>query len=692
MELLLIILLSIIGIVSLTGIFFYRDKIKSWFKKHWKQVMVAGVAGSISTGGLLLYDFDPPAADSGWWSDTTWDYSKKITIDHTKVDTTLTNFPILVHIIGDTDLGSHAQDDGDDILFTMDGDNETKLNHEIEYYNNDSGTVAADIWVNVTSLSSSADTVIWMYYGNAVAANQENVAGVWNSNYVLVLHLNETRSTDAGHYKDSTSYDNDGTLTDADSGVSRVSGMVAGCIDFDGDNPDHIAVPDDTELDITDSYTIEYWANLDTITGWKSVTGKWNTAAEKYHMYTGFYNNNLFFKQQCDGVDFVALGNDGLSTATWYYSVFQLDKTATDIRVYHNKTLDTTTNTGSYTSAQVTDDELWIGHPQAFAEPYDGEIDEFRLSNVAWNTSWLSATFNTMADNSNFITLGSEQRANNAPTVDYKTPVNGTTGVAINGGVTCYAYTNDTDGDPLDITWATNESGSWVNKYTNTSEPANGTESYTFTDFDTAGTTYWWKVYVDDGTVNISEIYHFTTIPYNTTIRTSGVDYFVWLGANQSAWHVKDAIGATFNEAGETISILNNIGHWDNYTGAGGGNNFSIHTFDVVKIVLDDGAGTLTFNMTPNSNIDYDAARTVTLTKVGNGYNFTGWTNSSSTTLSAENTTLSLTAGYFIALWNETNYNWDYWISGWYEIDKNILQYDVVMTKIATTKSNWQVG
>ena len=186
--------------------------------------------------------------------------------------------------------------------------------------------------------------------------------------------------------------------------------------------------------------------------------------------------------------------------------------------------------------------------------------------------------------------------------------------------------------------------------------------------------------------------YFNTSIQLNTTIRTDGVDYFVWLGSNQSAWHAKDAIGATFNESGETISILNNTGHWDNYTGAGGGNNFSIHTFDVVKIVLDDGAGTLTFNMTPNSNIDYDAARTVTLTKVGNGYNFTGWTNSTSTTLSAENTTLGLTTGYFIALWNETNYNWDYWISGFGINNKNIHQYDVVMTKIATTKSNWQVG
>ena len=42
--------------------------------------------------------------DSGWWSDTSWSYSKKITVDNTKVDATLTNFPILVQIISDTDL------------------------------------------------------------------------------------------------------------------------------------------------------------------------------------------------------------------------------------------------------------------------------------------------------------------------------------------------------------------------------------------------------------------------------------------------------------------------------------------------------------------------------------------------------------------------------------------------------------
>ena len=163
---------------------------------------------------------------------------------------------------------------------------------------------------------------------------------------------------------------------------------------------------------------------------------------------------------------------------------------------------------------------------------------------------------------------------NNPPTVDYKTPVNGSTGVAFSGGVTCYAYTNDTDGDPLDITWATNESGSWVNKYTNTSEAANGTESYTFTDFNTAGTTYWWKVYVNDGTDTTQEWYVFTTRTENepgapssfvatadgrfeidlTWIKGTKADY-TWIEYNTTMTWARGAGSFLYNDTGTSTSL-----------------------------------------------------------------------------------------------------------------------------------------
>jgi len=76
--------------------------------------------------------------------------------------------------------------------------------------------------------------------------------------------------------------------------------------------------------------------------------------------------------------------------------------------------------------------------------------------------------------------------------------------------VVCNVTVEDADGDLMDVTFATNESGVWVNKQTNSSV-GNGTYRWHFTDCDTAGTQYWWRVYVNDSTTNVSATYSFTT-------------------------------------------------------------------------------------------------------------------------------------------------------------------------------------
>jgi hypothetical protein len=127
----------------------------------------------------------PPPPPAGWW-DVNWQYRKTVTIDHTKVDADLTGFPVLIEIT-DPDLASHSQNDGDDIVFT---DNTgVRLNHEIELYDNTIGHLVA--WVRA-DLSSVSDTTLYMYYGNPSASNQQNPTGVWDSNYVMVQHLDET--------------------------------------------------------------------------------------------------------------------------------------------------------------------------------------------------------------------------------------------------------------------------------------------------------------------------------------------------------------------------------------------------------------------------------------------------------------------------------------------------------------------
>ena len=95
-------------------------------------------------------------------------YWKEITINHNMVDADLYDFPLLIDTV-DLDLISHVQDDGDDIIFMDDVGTATKLNHEIELYDNGDGHLVA--WIRIPLLSSTADTTVYMCYGNPTINN-----------------------------------------------------------------------------------------------------------------------------------------------------------------------------------------------------------------------------------------------------------------------------------------------------------------------------------------------------------------------------------------------------------------------------------------------------------------------------------------------------------------------------------------
>ncbi|MHA2157163.1 MAG: hypothetical protein ACXABU_17610, partial [Candidatus Hodarchaeales archaeon] len=101
------------------------------------------------------------------WADTRWSFRKNITIDHLKVSSDLVNFPVMVNIY-DSDLHNDAQASGSDIMFT--DVNGSILDSEIETFNRAYNSTYAHLvaWVE-SNLSSTQDTIISMYYGNANA-------------------------------------------------------------------------------------------------------------------------------------------------------------------------------------------------------------------------------------------------------------------------------------------------------------------------------------------------------------------------------------------------------------------------------------------------------------------------------------------------------------------------------------------
>jgi hypothetical protein len=163
-----------------------------WWVQTTQAHFEAGVLNQVDTSSS---PGDVKLAEPANWYNADWSYRKKISVDQTKVDADLNDFPVLISLPSDPDLAARAQGDGDDILFTS-TDGTTKLSHEIESFNSGMGELVA--WVKVPSLSSSTDTDIYMYYGNSTCGNQENATDVWDSNFKMVQHLDDAPASAGG--------------------------------------------------------------------------------------------------------------------------------------------------------------------------------------------------------------------------------------------------------------------------------------------------------------------------------------------------------------------------------------------------------------------------------------------------------------------------------------------------------------
>lgn len=167
------------------------------YSKYWWAVKPTDMTIQEAIQNEVFYRLDP-------WMDTQWDYRKKVTTNSSMVPNNVEDFPFLLHISSDSDLAndSKCQNQGQDIVFaTL---NDVRLDHEIEYFNGDTGELIA--WIE-SNLSSGTDTEVYMYYGNSNASHQHNPSATWNTNYTGVWHLSE--ETEFHEFDTSRAYDPD---------------------------------------------------------------------------------------------------------------------------------------------------------------------------------------------------------------------------------------------------------------------------------------------------------------------------------------------------------------------------------------------------------------------------------------------------------------------------------------------------
>ncbi|MHA2325297.1 MAG: DUF2341 domain-containing protein, partial [Promethearchaeota archaeon] len=332
------------------------------------------------------------------WAFKVFRFRRNITFDSTQVSADLTNFPVLIEIF-ESDLHSleNVQADGDDIIF-VDSSN-TKLNHEIEYFDQEYNSTHAHLitWVNVPNLSSSSDTVITMYYGNPALPSQENSVDIWNNNYTGVWHLDEVSG---GHY---------------DSAADLENGLIHGTVNqdtngtFDGGDEllgisteSWIEIENSPQMISNSAFTVEAWIYLQTLPS--TYVGLVQHSREADINWYGLWiddNNRI----NC-GWDWRVGGNipgSSLSTGQWYYAVATYD--GTNRRLYLDGSLDAGPSSGSY----ATDSENWHIGTDGNGNYFDGTIDEVRISSAARSADWINTTYNNLNNPSGFYSIDEEE-------------------------------------------------------------------------------------------------------------------------------------------------------------------------------------------------------------------------------------------------------------------------------------------
>ncbi|MCG8373731.1 MAG: DUF2341 domain-containing protein [Balneolales bacterium] len=301
-------------------------------------------------------------------------------------DTDLTNFPVLISFtssrFADTSNGGDVESsNGYDIIFTA-ADGTTILSHQIESYDNTTGEVV--FWVRFPTLSVTTDTEFYAYFGNPDITTDPSSTNVWDSNYKMVLHLDETANgptnfTDASGEISSTDI--------SDNGTRAGTGQIGGSREFnDPGTNDVITIADNgvSPLDITGNITISFWAypqNLDDAPDFITKGSYLNG----YSIWYSNEQNNLVFSVNGDNL---RTNSNILSDNTWYYVVVSRTSSGDRFIYLDGEQAATDNSTASFT---VDDEDVTLS---SFGNwPFVGLMDEVRISNIARDSAWIATEY-----------------------------------------------------------------------------------------------------------------------------------------------------------------------------------------------------------------------------------------------------------------------------------------------------------
>lgn len=330
-------------------------------------------------------------------------HCRAITVDHTKVPSNQSNFPVLVsgtysYLATVGNGGFATNSNGYDIGFYSDSGITTKLDWETELWTASNGLVV--YWVRIPTVSSSVDTVFYMAYGNAsITTDQSNKTGVWDTNFKGIWHLPNGTTLGA---TDSTSSANNGTITGATAGTGQIDGAGA----FSGSGQ---YISGGVVSAASFPATLSCWFKSGASSTFGVMLSVDANANDGFRIGLGGSNKPEAAIGGVAVYDFTALST--LSTGTWYFLTVTFSGNGGSAIAYlaaaggslANQTLSIGTPSGAMNKFH-----LGVRGDLNSLTTWNGSLDELRYSNIARAADWITAEYNNQNSPSTFYTVGSQ--------------------------------------------------------------------------------------------------------------------------------------------------------------------------------------------------------------------------------------------------------------------------------------------
>jgi hypothetical protein len=342
-----------------------------------------------------------------------YSFSEKITIDHTLVPSTQTNFPFLLCFNGactasttladlktvanggqiqNTAANSKSVTGPADLVICDAASAGNPLKYETASYTASTG--ASEIYVLIASLSSSADTVIYLFYGNSGVSTTQQDLSLWSdAGYTGVYHLANGSSLNLSNSAAAT--------TATNHSATATTGQIDGGMAVAASGPQYFDTG--TTYSQSGSFSLEAWVNKPACsTQFQAImSNNSGSAGVHFYMCNGF-GDRLTLETPAGEIQ----TSTTVPFNTWTLVSASYNTTGSVPKLWINGT-DVTGSNGGGGHTAVTATNMWIGNwPVGIGgSAFDGKIDEVRIASSARSADWFQISYTNQSSPSTTYVL-----------------------------------------------------------------------------------------------------------------------------------------------------------------------------------------------------------------------------------------------------------------------------------------------